>query len=253
VCIGPSPFSPKLIRATKRMAAGLHAEWFAVYVETTKMVRLPEADRNRVVRNLRLAEQLGAETVTLSGRNIAEEIVEFARHRNITKIVAGKPLRPRWKDVLFGSPVDESVRQSAEIDVHVITGEPGEPRGKRPAATLTAAPVRPVTWPDYEIGVLTFILANVLAFLMYPYFDLSNLIMVYLVGGDAHGHEERPGTGHPRLFLKRVGLRFLFRAAAVHLCRGGYAIFCHLRGDVPGGPGHQPPHRLDSQPSATYP
>ncbi len=178
VCIGPSPFSPKLIRATKRMAAGLHAEWFAVYVETPKMLRLPEAERNRVVQNLRLAEQLGGETITLRGRSIAEEIVGFARQRNITKIVAGKPLRPRWKDVLFGSPVDELVRQSAEIDVHVITGEPGEPREKGQAA----APARTVSWPGYEIGALYFILANVLAFVMYPYFDLSNLIMVYLVG-----------------------------------------------------------------------
>ena len=128
VCIGPSPTSTKLIRATKRMAASLHAEWFAIYVEDPKMLRLPEAERNRAVQNLRLAEQLGGETFTLRGRHIAEEIVNFARQRNITKIVAGKPLRPRWKDILFGSPVDELVRLSGEIDVYVITGEPGEQR-----------------------------------------------------------------------------------------------------------------------------
>jgi two-component system sensor histidine kinase KdpD len=177
VCVGPSPFSPKLIRATKRMAASLHADWFAAYVETPKMLRLPEAERNRAVQNLRLAEQLGAETFTLRGRGIAEEIVSFARQRNITKIVAGKPLRPRWKDILFGSPVDELVRLSGEIELYVITGEPGEPREKP-----SPAPPKTIPWPDYEMGLLYFILANGLAYLMYPYFELSNLIMVYLVG-----------------------------------------------------------------------
>ena len=210
VCIGPSPFSPKLIRATKRMAAGLHAEWFAVYVETPKMVRLPEAERNRVVQNLRLAEQLGAETVTLRGRSIAEEIVGFARHRNINKIVAGKPLRPRWKDILFGSPVDELVRQSAEIDVHVITGEPGEPREKGLAATPAAASSRPVVWPDYEIGFLNFILANVLAFVMYPYFDLSNLIMVYLVGVMLTAMKSGRGPAILVSFLSVLAFDFFF-------------------------------------------
>jgi two-component system sensor histidine kinase KdpD len=177
VCIGPSPTSAKLIRATKRMAAGLRAEWFAVYVEDPKMLRLPEAERNRAVFNLRLAEQLGAETITLRGRRIAEEIVNFARQKNITKIVAGKPIRPRWKDILFGSPVDELVRLSGEIDVYVITGEPGEQR----ESTSVAQP-KTIPWPDYELGLLYFILANGLSLLMYPHFDLSNLIMVYLVG-----------------------------------------------------------------------
>jgi two-component system sensor histidine kinase KdpD len=210
VCVGPSPFSPKLIRATKRMAAGLRAEWFAVYVETPKMLRLPEADRNRVVQNLRLAEQLGGETVTLRGRSIAEEIVGFARQRNITKIVAGKPLRPRWKDILFGSPVDELVRQSGEIDVHVITGEPGEPREKGPAAALAPSPARPVSWPDYEMGFLYFLLANGLAFLMYPYFDLSNLIMVYLVGVMLTAMKSGRGPAILISFLSVLAFDFLF-------------------------------------------
>ena len=63
------------------------------------MLRLPEAERNRAVYNLRLAEQLGAETITLRGRSIAAEIVNFARQRHINKIVAGKPHRARWRDI----------------------------------------------------------------------------------------------------------------------------------------------------------
>jgi two-component system sensor histidine kinase KdpD len=159
------------------MAAGLHAKWFAVYVETPRMLMLSEAERNRADDNLRLAEQLGAETFTLSGRDIAEEIVNYARQRNITRIVAGKPRRSLWKSALLRSPVDQLVRIGGEIDVYVITGEPGEQRD----ATYVIRPKR-VDLSDYGTGFLFLILATVLCFLMYPYFDLSNLIMVYLLG-----------------------------------------------------------------------
>jgi two-component system sensor histidine kinase KdpD len=176
VCIGPSPSSADLVRVAQKIAAGLEAEWFAVYVEDPRMLRLPETERSRAVYNLRLAEQLGAEAVTLRGRRIAEEIVSFARQRQITRIVAGKPRQPRWPSVLRRSPVDELVRLGGDIDVHVVRGEAGE----QPEMPLMA-PQKRTRRADYELGLLFFILATALAFLMYPYFDLPNLIMVYLL------------------------------------------------------------------------
>jgi two-component system, OmpR family, sensor histidine kinase KdpD len=177
VCVGPNPAGAALIRTAKRMASRLQAGWLAVYVETPKMLRLPEAERNRAVYNLRLAEQLGAETITLRGRHIAEEIVTFARQRQITRILAGKPSQARWQDFLTGNPIDALVRQSGEIDVYVLRGEPE-------AAAAPAILVHPkgIRRPDYEMSLLFFILATALSFLMYPYFELPNLIMVYLVG-----------------------------------------------------------------------
>ena len=123
VCVSPSPLSARLVRATRRMAARLRAEWLAVYVETPAHLRLPEADRERVVHTLRLAEQLGAETVTLSGENVSEELLTYARTRNVSKIVVGKPRRPRWREIVFGSVVDELARNTDDIDVYVISGE----------------------------------------------------------------------------------------------------------------------------------
>lgn len=177
VCVGSGSSSAKVINSTKRMADSLQAEWFAVYVESPKMLRLPEGDRNRIAQNLRLAEELGGETFTLRGRSIAEEIVNFARQRNVSKIVCGKPVRSRWKDIFCKSPVDELVRMSGDIDIYVITGEPG---GQREPTYLIHPKHIPLS--DYGAGLLYFILATALCFLMYPYFHLSNLIMVYLLG-----------------------------------------------------------------------
>jgi len=177
VCVGPSPACAGVIKAARNLAAGLKAEWFAVYVEDPKMLRLPEAERNRAVFNLRMAEHLGAVTITLRGRRIAAEIINFARRRNITRIVAGKPTRRGWRELVFGSPVDELLRLSGEVDVYVIAGEPGEP-GEAPVLVRP----KPMRLPGYEVGFIFFLLATGLSFLMFPYFALPNLIMVYLVG-----------------------------------------------------------------------
>ncbi len=147
VCVGPNPACADLIRAAKNMADTLQTEWFAVYVENPRMLRLPEVERNRAVYNLRLAEQLGAETVTLRGRSIAEEIVNFARGRHLTKIVAGKPHGSRWRTIISGSSVDELVRLSGEIEVDIIAGEPSEPE-----KTPILVQPKPLRLPGYEIG-----------------------------------------------------------------------------------------------------
>jgi two-component system sensor histidine kinase KdpD len=141
------------------------------------VVQLPEAEQNRAVQNLQLAEQLGAETFTLFSRNMGEKIGDFARQHNITRIIAGKPNHYRWKDILFGSDVDELVRLSGEIDVYFITGKPGERQG-------FPVRVKPkgIRFSDYGMGLLYFILATGLSFLIHPYLELSNLIMIYLLG-----------------------------------------------------------------------
>jgi len=112
VCISPSPLSSRLVRAAKRMAVGLHAAWITAYVETPRSAQLSEADRNRVIQTLRLAEQLGAETVTLTGHNVTEEVLNYARKQNVTKIIVGKPDHAQWRDLLFGSVLNDFVRKS---------------------------------------------------------------------------------------------------------------------------------------------
>lgn len=177
VCISPSPLAARLVRAGRRMAAQLRAEWLGVYVETPAHLRLPEADRERVVHTLRLAEQLGAETVTLSGEQVSEEVLTYARARNVSKIVVGKPKHPRWRDVVYGSVVDELVRHSDEIDVYVISGEENAPQ---PQALPTRE--RSSDWSAYGRGLALVMLCTVLARLMFPHFEEANLVMVYLLG-----------------------------------------------------------------------
>jgi two-component system sensor histidine kinase KdpD len=135
VCVSPSPASEGLIRGTRRLAASLHGEWIAAYVETPGSLRLSDVDRKRVTDHLRLAQSLGGETITLSGTRSAEEITRFARTRNVTRIIVGKPTHARWRDRLAPSFIDQLVRLSGDIDVHVLPG--GSVAAKSPAASRT--------------------------------------------------------------------------------------------------------------------
>src|SRR6476620_6015082 len=59
VCVGPSPTNARIIRATKRLARSLGAEWLAVAVDTGVEGRSSSVIKELTARNLRLAEQLG--------------------------------------------------------------------------------------------------------------------------------------------------------------------------------------------------
>jgi two-component system, OmpR family, sensor histidine kinase KdpD len=177
VCIGPSPSSIRLVRAAKRMAEGLGAEWIVAYVETPSQVRLPPEARDRVAQTMRLAEQLGALTHTLTGQRMSDEILAFARSRNVSKIVVGKPERPLWKRIAMGSIVDTLVQGSGEIDVYVISGDRDDSRPLPPRPWPAQTEWRPY---GYALGVVA--ICTGIAWAMFPYFAFSNLIMVYLLG-----------------------------------------------------------------------
>ena len=177
VCIGPSPSSARLVRAAKRLAESLGAEWIVATVETPAQLRLPQEARDRVARTMRLAEQLGAETRTLTGHRMSEEILAFARARNASKIVVGKPERPLWKRVATGSIVDTLVQGSGEIDVYVISGDREDARPLPPSRWP-----RRLDWRPYGFTLAVVAVCSAIAWAMFPYFAFSNLSMIYLLG-----------------------------------------------------------------------
>ena len=177
VCIGPDPLAERLVRAARRLATALHAGWIAVYVETPGLARLPRSARDRVLATLKLAESLGAETANLSGESVATELLAFARRRNVSKIIVGKPNRSRWHDRLRSSLVDDIVRQSGTMDVYVITGEAGAETVRPPRL-----PRRSSSWVEYAKSVAAVAAITLLCTFLNKYVELTNLVMLYLLG-----------------------------------------------------------------------
>ncbi|WP_243383551.1 sensor histidine kinase [Geothrix alkalitolerans] len=178
VCVGPDGLSQRLIRATRRMAGSLGASWMALYIESPRHFKFSEEERNRVEENLRLAEKLGGETVVIEGGGrMDEDILAFAQDRNITKIVVGKPSRPRWLDAFAGSPVDDLIRHSGNIDIYVITGETAEQAGPSALRPRITSPLR-----NYLFSLITVALATAVAGLVFRRTELADIVMVYLLG-----------------------------------------------------------------------
>lgn len=132
VCVSPAPSSGRLIRAAARMAAGLRCPWVAAYVESTKVRPMRQADRGQLEAHLRVAETLGATVTRISGPTVSTALLDFAREHNVTRLIVGKPTHLRLLDRVQGSLLDEIVRESGDIDVHVISGDGGREAPQRP-------------------------------------------------------------------------------------------------------------------------
>jgi two-component system sensor histidine kinase KdpD len=178
VCVGYNPLSIRLIQAARRLAAGLRAEWIAVHVEAHSRVQPSENELKQLADHMRLAESLGAEIATLSGHRMSEEILTYARSRNVTRIIVGKPTHPQWKDKLFGSPLDEIVRGSGDIDVYVITGHAGDTHLHQKSVKLR----RTLRGREWLWSILTVSACTGISALMFPYFERLDIAMVYLLG-----------------------------------------------------------------------
>jgi two-component system, OmpR family, sensor histidine kinase KdpD len=178
VCISPSPHSATLLRTARRMAAGLHADWFAVTVETPITLRLSAKDRARISDHLRFAEQLGAEAVILTGQQAAAQIIKFAREKNITKILVGKPRILRFLDHFGKSFVDQLILGSGDIDVYVTAGEPE----KAERAPSPAGRGRPRETGGYSAAVMIVALATIVGYLLFGRQHLADVAMTYLLG-----------------------------------------------------------------------
>ena len=158
---------------------GLRAEWIAVHVEAPSRVRSSESDIKQLADHMRLAESLGAETAVLSGQRMSEEVLTYARSRNVSRIIIGKPTHARWKDKLFGSPLDEIVRGSGDIDVYAISGDLAEPHLHPEPATRGLVPR--ANGNGYGASSLSRS-ARELPRSCPPYFESVDLVMVYLLG-----------------------------------------------------------------------
>jgi two-component system, OmpR family, sensor histidine kinase KdpD len=176
VCVGDGSLGERLVRAARRMAARRRAAWLAVFVETPAFAHRSEVDRHRVVRTLQLAEQLGAEPVTITGQSVAAALVRYARERNVTELVLGKSRRSWWRALAHRSPIGDVIRQSGEIDVRVISAAT-DPRPR--AAPVRRERVLPA-WSGYGLAGVLVALAGAVAHVLAVGADLADPAMVFL-------------------------------------------------------------------------
>ena len=179
VCVSEDARSAALVRYGKRLADRLRASLIAISVETRRSLGLSEVERDRLAATLRLAEQLGAETITVPGtsRKIADDVAGYAREMNVTHIVVGKSSRSRLFEILNGSVVHDLVRAAGPISVHVIAGEEDT---SAPNPVSTARPERSAQPADFVAAIAATGIALGLGALAQPAIGIESIDLIFL-------------------------------------------------------------------------
>ena len=181
LCIGHNTGSEKLVRAAARLAARLGSVWHAVYVETPALHQLPEKQRRAILSALRLAQELGAETATLSDPAEDKAVIRYAREHNLGKIVLGRPTTRRWWR--SDSFADKLAHRAPDLDLMIVALDEPPPRA---ATQTTDTRTFKDKWRVQIQGCL--VAAALCAFITLiamrwlVAFDAANLVMLYLLG-----------------------------------------------------------------------
>jgi len=178
VCVSEVPGTAALIRYTRRVADHLRAPWTAIYVETARTQRLTDLERDRIADFLRLAERLGASTISIPGRNVAEEVVAYATANNITQIVIGKSSRSRWFEMVHGSVVHELVGKTGQISVHVISADDTEM--VPPKSVQTRSDFEPIRIEPYLGSAASVAVALSIGLLLTRFLAVQSISLVFL-------------------------------------------------------------------------
>ncbi|MDR5661098.1 sensor histidine kinase KdpD [Burkholderia cenocepacia] len=218
VCVGPGPEAPTLVRAAARLAASLKADWIAVYVETPRLQRLPDARRQRTLDALKLAAELGAETATLAGADAVAALIGYAKVRNVSKLVAGGS--PKVGLVRrFARPFGEQLAERAgDVDLMLIRASASD---ETRAAPLDA---RARDWRDafaqfgthrspprhYAYAAAICAAITVVASVVSGRLDLTNLVMLYLLGVVFSAVRLGRGPGVLQSFLSVAAFDYFF-------------------------------------------
>lgn len=214
-CIGPYPDSEHIVRSTARLASQLSAQWHAIYVETSQLQRLPAEQRERILKTLKLAQDLGATTAVLSGNDVAREIVTYARSHNFSKIIVGRhyskwPWQPEHGKRITAYAPDIDLIETGRRH----TDQAAPARLTSGSASLEEEdadqPGKKKRYLRYVWTVAASIATTLIATPMLPYFNLANIVMLFLLAVVLIGVQFGRGPAVLAAFLNVAAFDFFF-------------------------------------------
>lgn len=181
VCLSPAPSNEKIIRTAARMARAFCCGFTALFVETKEFQLMSEADKERLKKNINLAQQLGASIETVYGDEVAYQIAEFSRLSGVTKIVLGRSGKSHY--IFFHKPplTEQLVDLIPELDIHIIpdNGLNGQFSAKHQEIMRRST----LSVLDLLKSALFLVLATIIGFLFYHLgFTEANIITLYILG-----------------------------------------------------------------------
>jgi two-component system sensor histidine kinase KdpD len=185
-CIGPREGAEQTVRTAARLAGQLNVRWHAAYVETPRLQLLEVARRDRILAVIQLAEELGAATAVLTGADAAAELVAQAQQLNCATLVVGRPQLPGWRALWAGPTMTRRLATLAPTLDIVEVGHADSARRLARAVQRPAEDDEAAAWrgklPGYAWAAAASAAVTVLALPLLAYFDLANIVMLFLLG-----------------------------------------------------------------------
>ncbi len=189
--VGPGPDAAQTVRTAARLAGQLSVRWHAVYVETPRLARLADPERDRILAVLRLAQELGAETAVLSDEQVAPALAQQAQRLNCAMLVLGRGHARaqwcRWTGAWWPGLARRLARIAPALDI-VSVAPAGSARrlahGPWPEHTRGSMPEtwRGSPWHGYAWAAVSSVAITLLATPLSGVLELTNIVMLYLLG-----------------------------------------------------------------------
>lgn len=126
-CFGSGPLSGQVLRHAWRLAHGLNATFVAIHATRLPLAQVAAEERQRLERDIQLAEDLGAEVIVAEGPDYVTSILTTARQHNATCIVIGHAPHSRWQELRGKSLVAELLRRASGVDIVVVADRDARP------------------------------------------------------------------------------------------------------------------------------
>ncbi len=184
VCLGPGEGGDRIARGAARIAARLDAPWHVLYVETPELQHLAENQRQRILKNLKLAQEMGAETATLSGSDVAEVVVTYAHDHNLAKIVVGQSQKRSWMP-WYCSFADYISTRAPDLDIIQIardaTNAEKSSNHRIDDSQESWFERMKAPWQSYAMALVICGCATLVAEPLHVMFDIANIVMLFLL------------------------------------------------------------------------
>jgi two-component system sensor histidine kinase KdpD len=181
--VGPDAGAEHVVRSAARLANQLNVAWHAAYVETPALQRRSGVERERILRTLKLAQELGATTAVLTANDGAEGLIGYARSHNLSKLVIGRSGAGRWP---WTQRLHEYLARRAP-DIDILEIGRGTSNGREVPLVRESGEVnegdealRVRLW-DYLLAAAACMLATLFLTPLRHHFDLANIVMVFLM------------------------------------------------------------------------
>ncbi len=179
VCLSSSPTNSKIIRTAARMAQAFHAQFTALFVETSDFKGMSAENIARLRENIHLAQQLGASVDTTYGDDIALQIAEYARISSVSKIVLGRYSAVRNRFFATQTLTERLINYAPKLDIYIIPDKPI--KGYHPQKSASEKDRFLLRDLLFSLGILA--AATGIGFLFYHFGSSeANIITVYILG-----------------------------------------------------------------------